>query len=323
MTWFLHQCIAGWLLTSCALAGPSETVTVHSIERPIDTIVSLEFPVSWVSKNLYLETELRPVQFSFWVGISVFNPAPTIRMDVALSNAQHVLNRYVERVHVNDGLRSNHNSFRSSVIREIKVVGYRFAASDDNSVGMHHGFASGGVPGVLPNRSEAPSNDVLVTKLDEPSRIYPLAKHIRASLGDSHVLRHFDSSICGGSGVLRLFQHAFSIVGGPSRMVQGASNQYQTGKSDHDSCSRGDGHPEGPKRHGLLGAQVAVIAGLLALTLGFVFLGYHVADRGLDTFERGRKVYGIGIFLLGALIGCGSGFLIFGGGLIWLLGVNV
>ena len=62
-------------------------------------------------------------------------------------------------------------------------------------------------------------------------------------------------------------------------------------------------------RYFLLGLQICYVALLLLLTCYVVFLGYQIADRGVDHIVEGsRKVRGIILFWSGILLACGGGF---------------
>ena len=59
-----------------------------------------------------------------------------------------------------------------------------------------------------------------------------------------------------------------------------------------------------------MSVQVAYFALLLPLTFYLVFLGYKIADGGLDALERGRHIRGAGGFWSGIALACGSAVLL-------------
>lgn len=103
-------------------------------------------------------------------------------------------------------------------------------------------------------------------------------------------------------------------------LAQGFPNCVEGDCGKDDSCERSVEHQFSPPRHALLSIKIA--GGLLssAILIYLAHFGlFKVADRAFDAFERGRKVYGLGLAALAAIIAIGSAFalpwLIFGSGL--------
>jgi len=116
-----------------------------------------------------------------------------------------------------------------------------------------------------------------------------------------------------------LNEHVFGVVSGPFGLFESFYDRHQRRESDKHSRASSVKHEFRPPRHALLSVKVALFVFLLLLSSYLVFFGYKVADRGLDAFESGRKVYGFTLLITAALISCGSAFflpwLIFGSGL--------
>lgn len=96
---------------------------------------------------------------------------------------------------------------------------------------------------------------------------------------------------------------------------QGSPEQFQS-YSGHSN--RGDGseeHQLSPKRHSLLGFQIAYFMLVGGLACGAALLGYQIADRGFDALDRGQKVRGGVQFWAGIFVCCGLSFAVIWGGL--------
>ncbi len=121
----------------------------------------------------------------------------------------------------------------------------------------------------------------------------------------------FSDSKCrlsGGGSRFGFSQHTLGVISRPARMMKGSEYRIQSECSKHDSSGCRPEHLLSPIRHLFLSLKVALFAALLGLGSYLVFFSYQVADRGFDIFERGRKIYGLGVLVFAAFLGVGSAF---------------
>ena len=106
----------------------------------------------------------------------------------------------------------------------------------------------------------------------------------------------------GGSGrFFGLFEHPFGGNSGASGFPKRSLNKVDANARNgyhRQACPK---HEFCPIGHPLLGFQIAYFIVFGALALGGVLLSYQIADRGFDFIERGRKLFGGGLFVLAAL----------------------
>lgn len=134
--------------------------------------------------------------------------------------------------------------------------------------------------------------------------------------GDAYRLLRGQSSRFGlldrfPSGSGRAFGIGRGVLGG----VQRSPQQLQASGSHRYRGDGSDEHQHSPKRHGLLGFQVAYFVLVGGLACGAALLGYQIADRGFDALDRGQKVRGGVQFWAGIFVCCGLSFAVIWGGL--------
>lgn len=91
----------------------------------------------------------------------------------------------------------------------------------------------------------------------------------------------------------------YSISGsrsGVTSVSESPVNEKHAYRSQSYGESSREEHPKGPKRHRLLGVQVALIAASFGMALLCIYHGYQVADRGFDALDGGQKRRGILLF---------------------------
>ena len=136
----------------------------------------------------------------------------------------------------------------------------------------------------------------------------PRDTDISASLNLANFTGNGDGGTRGLSRPTSLHGHNHSGVSGPPRVLRSFYNSEESNEREDNSSQSCEKHAFCPKGHTHLGIKIASLAILMPLTLYLVFLGYEVADRGLDAFERGRWVYGGWLMLCAIVVACGSAF---------------
>lgn len=203
---------------------------------------------------------------------------------------------------------------------ETEIGGHLFVHDDE--VRGRHQADSKSVPVVTPERSNhirwlsgAKNNPLPQERFWKDER--PLSDFEGSIRNRYAVLSFCNRGLSSFRAGFSLGGHGLGVVSGPTSVVQGPNNGDQRGERQKH---RGDSRPEHslcPYSHVLLCAQVVYFALFLPLTGYLVFLGYQVANGGLDALERGQKVIGYRRLLLGSLIALGSAGLLPGVG-FWL-----
>lgn len=184
-----------------------------------------------------------------------------------------------------------------------------------------------GLPSVLHGNSEVEENRICVNSHN--NRSYIGDGEIGPYLRLAEPIGNGDSILSSFRGQFRLISHNDRLLRSNPRVMQRSNYSYEGGKREGDGGNSCPKHSFCPQSHFLLSVQIAFFVLLLPLALRLVFTGYGIADRGLDSLEKGRKVSGYIKLIGGGLIALCTAFILpylgywiaFEGGALRLLGI--